>query len=55
MKVGDLVRLRNGGPIMTVVRVTDTFVETAWFDDSANKISLAILPPGALVIEDDRG
>ena len=33
LKVGDVVSLRIGGPIMTVSKEFDDVVETVWFSD----------------------
>lgn len=32
--IGDIVQLKSGGPKMTVTRVKDKHVETAWFAGS---------------------
>jgi uncharacterized protein YodC (DUF2158 family) len=49
-KVGDVVQLKSGGPIMTVVNVGDypsgPGVNCAWFDNK--KHSAHVFPPDAL-------
>jgi uncharacterized protein YodC (DUF2158 family) len=49
-KVGDIVRLKSGGVIMTVVKAADypsgSAVECTWFD--GKKQAYEIFPPDAL-------
>jgi uncharacterized protein YodC (DUF2158 family) len=35
-KAGDVVRLKSGGPLMTVLATSDDQVWTQWFDDSGS-------------------
>ncbi len=54
MKVGDIVRLRSGGPKMTVTAVVDDYgtptVRCAWFDGSRQ--SQASFPAAAVALAD---
>jgi uncharacterized protein YodC (DUF2158 family) len=53
--VGDLVQLKSGGPIMTVVGTAEYTGDTIckWFDPSS-KLQQAEFAPGALTrVEDD--
>jgi uncharacterized protein YodC (DUF2158 family) len=34
LKLGDIVQLKSGGPKMTVTRVLDNHIHTAWFAGS---------------------
>ena len=36
-EVGDLVRLRSGGPQMTVIFVGDTVVDAQWLDSNETR------------------
>ena len=36
-KVGDLVRLKSGGPIMTVYTIDDDDIHTNWFTDDGKE------------------
>jgi uncharacterized protein YodC (DUF2158 family) len=37
-KIGDIVQLKSGGPKMTITKVLDEFVHTAWFAGSKKEI-----------------
>lgn len=56
-KKGDVVRLKSGGPAMTVTTVADAaygggqMVWVTWFDDN-NKPANGNYPPEALELED---
>ena len=51
LKEGDLVRLRSGGPLMTVTEVSSglgsAVVYATWFDDN-NELRSGFFPPSAL-------
>jgi uncharacterized protein YodC (DUF2158 family) len=48
---GDTVRLKSGGPLMTVTAVDDPRVYVTWFDES-NKRHSEIFPAIALEVND---
>jgi uncharacterized protein YodC (DUF2158 family) len=50
-KQGDTVRLKSGGPIMTVTFVDGDDVSTVWFDDSGKQEKSEF--PAATLVEDD--
>jgi len=47
-RVGDVVRLRSGGPLMTVVRIVLSEIETRWFD-SQQQLQVRRFSAGTLV------
>ncbi|TBA16304.1 YodC family protein [Rhizobium ruizarguesonis] len=47
-KIGDLVKLKSGGPVMTVTDLRASIVETSWFAGAKNE--KAIFKPEALEI-----
>jgi uncharacterized protein YodC (DUF2158 family) len=49
-KAGDVVRLKSGGPLMTVLAASDDQVWTQWFDESGS-LRLKPLNPVTLQIE----
>ena len=50
-KIGDVVKLKSGGPAMTVMKVDDfgsrTIIKCTWFAESKNE--RADFPPDALL------
>jgi uncharacterized protein YodC (DUF2158 family) len=46
-KVGDIVRLKSGGPKMTVTKVVGDRIHCEWFNDD-NKVDFKVFPPEAL-------
>ncbi len=50
LKVGNLVRLKSGGPLLTVTAVDGDTVTCQWFDDK--KLGVATFPKDTLVLED---
>lgn len=52
-KVGDVVRLKSGGPAMTVTGTSDTgWVICHWFVDEKSKAESGSFPPEALVLDE---
>ena len=51
LKVGDVVRLKSGGPVMTVAKMGDGYVICQWFDEK--KMRRANFPPDALTTDTD--
>jgi len=55
LKVGDVVRLKSGGPVMTVTTVGDDYgtpmIWCMWFDQKGSQTGK--FPPAALQIEED--
>ena len=45
LKIGNVVRLKSGGPDMTVMRITGRFAVCQWFDRATN------VKAGSFVIE----
>jgi uncharacterized protein YodC (DUF2158 family) len=45
--VGDLVRLRSGGPTMTVASLEERRVLCIWFSTD-NEVATGLFPPGVL-------
>lgn len=37
LKLGDIVQLKSGGPKMTVTKVLERYIHTAWFAGSKNE------------------
>jgi uncharacterized protein YodC (DUF2158 family) len=44
--VGDVVRLKSGGPKMTVTKVDSKWITCNWFE--GNKVHVDMFPSGAL-------
>lgn len=36
IKLGDVVRLKSGGPMMTIYEMTDNRISCKWFDEKHN-------------------
>ena len=36
LKVGDKVKLKSGGPVMVIAKITEDKIEAIWFDDDAD-------------------
>jgi uncharacterized protein YodC (DUF2158 family) len=54
MKIGDTVRLKSGGPLMTVSELLDNArVICTWFDN--NELKTATFPDDSVEIEQDAG
>lgn len=51
--IGDIVQLKSGGPKMTVTRVQDKHVSTAWF--AGSKKEDGVFPLEAIVIYEEKG
>jgi uncharacterized protein YodC (DUF2158 family) len=47
MKIGDLARLKSGGPVMTITFIGTTQIECSWFVDEL--IQKENFPRGALI------
>jgi uncharacterized protein YodC (DUF2158 family) len=47
IKIGDVVRLKSGGPVMTVTAIDKNEVTCKWFND-ANIIEISYFPEDAL-------
>lgn len=57
-KIGDVVRLKSGGPQMTVVAIVNSnekLIRCQWFGEEkgSQKVEMSVFPPAALVLEDD--
>ena len=54
---GNIVQIKSGGPIMTVVSVGDSGVHCLWYGETTDDIRTATLPPVVLdlleVADDD--
>ena len=37
LKVGDVVQLKSGGPVMTIQSITDSFAFCVWFEEKKIK------------------
>jgi uncharacterized protein YodC (DUF2158 family) len=51
-KAGDVVRLKSGGPLMTVLATSDEQVWTQWFDANG---SLRLKPLNAVTLQIEHG
>jgi uncharacterized protein YodC (DUF2158 family) len=49
MKAGDVVRLKSGGPLMTVVEIEEGYAFCQWFNDK--KLESASLSTKILEVE----
>jgi uncharacterized protein YodC (DUF2158 family) len=47
-KVGDRVRLKSGGPAMTVTSTDSTQVWCTWFNSNKSEYSSCVLPKAAI-------
>ena len=52
-EIGDQVRLKSGGPLMTVTRATARHVVAEWFNEFENRRTESF-PAAALQLEPDR-
>ncbi len=48
LKLGDIVQLKSGGPKMTVSRVLDSHIHTAWF--AGSKSESGVFPFQAVIL-----
>jgi uncharacterized protein YodC (DUF2158 family) len=48
LEPGDVVQLKSGGPLMTVVAVEKSDVRCIWHSQSAEDIRSALIPAAAL-------
>ncbi len=48
LEPGDIVQLKSGGPLMTVVGVENTDVRCIWHSASAEALCSALIPAAAL-------
>ncbi len=48
---GDTVRLKSGGPVMTVSKLINNFVHCTWFDEK-HKLQSGSFTPEQLVADD---
>lgn len=56
LKVGDVVMLKSGGPLMTVIRLYNTRLGVAWFDHmSASGSHEETFPEAALKLHANSG
>lgn len=53
-KVGDVVRAKSGGPVMTVDHVTNQVIYCVWFDARC-MLQVARVPPATLEIARKEG
>lgn len=50
---GDVVKLKSGGPSMTVVAVKSDGVHCLWYADMADEVKTAVVPAICLELSDD--
>lgn len=48
LKLGDIVQLKSGGPKMTVTKVLERYIHTAWF--AGSKSESGIFPFQAVIL-----
>jgi len=48
LEPGDVVQLKSGGPLMTVVAVENSDVRCIWHSQSAEALCSALIPAAAL-------
>ena len=48
LETGDVVQLKSGGPLMTVVAVEKSDVRCIWHSQSAEALCSALIPAAAL-------
>ena len=49
LKIGDVVKLKSGGPTMTVIKIEDGYVYCKWFQgEYHDKVDTGNFPPGSL-------
>jgi len=53
LEPGDVVKLKSGGPAMTVVAVKDDGVHCLWYADMADEVKTAVIPAFCLELADD--
>lgn len=52
LEPGDVVKLKSGGPAMTVVAVKDDGVHCLWYADMADEVRTAVIPAICLELSD---
>lgn len=52
LEPGDVVKLKSGGPAMTVVSVKDDGVHCLWYAEMADEVKTAVIPAICLELAD---